>query len=66
MMAALQRCLLVACAATALQPARTPLTVRSAINAPVTEVKPDAVLNPTSKEKCEVPPFNKVMAANRS
>ena len=61
-MAALQRCLAVCALTTALNPAARKLTARKAVVAPVTEVKPDDAS--VVKEACEVPPFNKVMAAN--
>ena len=63
-MAALQRCLAVCALTTALNPAARKLTARKAVVAPVTEVKPDDAS--VVKEACEVPPFNKVMAANRA
>ena len=63
-MAALQRCLVACAVATALNPAARKLTARKAVVAPVTEVKPDDAS--VVKEACEVPPFNKVMAANRA
>ena len=62
-MAALQRCLAVCALTTALNPAARKLTARKAVVAPVTEV---AGRRERVKEACEVPPFNKVMAANRA